>query len=252
MFRPRLIPVLLLKKDFLVKSVQFKKHQYIGDPINAVKIFNDLKADELVFLDIDASKEKRLISLDFVKDVGEEANMAFTVGGGIKSISDIRSIINAGAEKVIIGSAAYLNENFIKDAANTFGSSTISVCIDVKKNFWGTEKAWVMNGTKPIADDVVDFAKKMENFGAGEIIIQSIARDGMMNGYDIALVKKISENLTIPVVALGGAGKLSHLKDVYQQGYANGLAAGSFFVYHDENKGVLINYPKKEDLKKLK
>lgn len=249
MFRPRVIPVLLLKKEFLVKSIEFKKHKYIGDPINAVKIFNDLKADELVFLDIDATKENRLISLDFVKDVGEEANMPFCVGGGIKSISDIKKIINAGAEKVIIGSAAYLDKNFITEAANTFGSSTITVCIDVKKNFWGKEKAWVTNGTKVIDQDVIEFAKEMENAGAGEIIIQSIVKDGKMKGYDIDLVKKISENVTIPVVALGGAGKLADLEEAYHKGYANGLAAGSFFVYHDENRGVLINYPNKADLK---
>ena len=248
MFRPRVIPVLLLKKEFLVKSIQFKKHKYIGDPINAVKIFNDLKADELVFLDIDATKEGRLISLDFVKDVGEEANMPFCVGGGIKSISDIKSIINAGAEKVIIGSAAYLDKNFVAEAASTFGSSTITVCIDVKKNFWGKEKAWVTNGTKVIDENIIDFAQEMEKAGAGEIIIQSIARDGMMKGYDIDLVKRISENVTIPVVALGGAGKLSDLEEVYHKGFANGLAAGSYFVYHDENRGVLINYPNKADL----
>ena len=249
MFRPRVIPVLLLKKEFLVKSIQFKKHKYIGDPINAVKIFNDLKADELVFLDIDATKEGRLISLDFIKDVGEEANMPFCVGGGIKSISDIKSIINAGAEKVIIGTAAYLDKNFIAEAASTFGSSTITVWIDVKKSFWGKEKAWVTNGTKVIDENIIDFAQEMEKAGAGEIIIQSIARDGMMQGYDIDLVKRISENVTIPVVALGGAGKLSDLEEVYRKGFANGLAAGSFFVYHDENRGVLINYPKKTDLK---
>lgn len=248
MFRPRVIPVLLLKKDFLVKSIQFKKHKYIGDPINAVKIFNDLKADELVFLDIDATKEGRLISLDFVKDVGEEANMPFCVGGGIKSISDIRSVINAGAEKVIIGSAAYIDKNFVSEAASTFGSSTITVCIDVKNNFWGKEKAWVTNGSKVIDENIIDFAQKMERSGAGEIIIQSIARDGVMKGYDIDLVKRISENVTIPVVALGGAGKSSDLEEVYYKGFANGLAAGSYFVYNDENRGVLINYPDKADL----
>ena len=203
----------------------------------------------MVFLDIDATKEGRLISLDFIKDVGEEANMPFCVGGGIKSISDIKSIINAGAEKVIIGTAAYLDKNFIAEAASTFGSSTITVCIDVKKSFWGKEKAWVTNGTKVIDENIIDFAQEMEKAGAGEIIIQSIARDGMMQGYDIDLVKRISENVTIPVVALGGAGKLSDLEEVYRKGFANGLAAGSFFVYHDENRGVLINYPKKTDLK---
>ena len=137
MFRPRIIPVLLLKGKGLVKSIQFKNHQYLGDPINAVKILNDLKADELVFLDITASREKKIISLDFVKKVGEEANMPFAVGGGIKSIKDIQDIIASGAEKVIIGSNAINNPKFIKEASENFGSSTVTVCIDVKKkNYW--------------------------------------------------------------------------------------------------------------------
>ncbi|OFY27132.1 MAG: imidazole glycerol phosphate synthase subunit HisF [Bacteroidetes bacterium RIFOXYA12_FULL_35_11] len=251
MFRPRIIPVLLLRNLALVKSVQFKNFKYIGDPINAVKLFNDLKADELVFLDINASKEKRLISLDFIKDVGEESNMPFAAGGGIRSIDDIRKIINAGAEKVVIGTYAYENPDFIKEASDTFGSSTIVVCVDVKKKFIGGIQTWVMNGTKATGYTPVDFSKLMEEKGAGEIIIQSIERDGMMNGYDIGLIKSISEAVHIPVVALGGAGSTAHLKEAYQNGYANGLAAGSLFVYYGSNKGVLINYPERGELDML-
>lgn len=248
MFRPRIIPVLLLKDKGLVKSVEFKKYRYIGDPINAVKLFNDLRADELVFLDILATKKKRLISLDFVKDVGEEANMPFAVGGGIRSIGDIKDIIAAGAEKVIIGSYAVENPDFIKEASDTFGSSTIVVCIDVKKKFLGSETTWINNGSKSTIYNPVDLAKLMESNGVGEIIIQSIERDGKMEGYDIDLIKKISEAVKIPVVALGGAGDKSDLKKAYDEGYANGLAAGSLFVFHGSNKGVLINYPKKSEL----
>ncbi|MBU2019072.1 MAG: tRNA-dihydrouridine synthase, partial [Bacteroidetes bacterium] len=139
MFRPRVIPVLLLKDEGLVKSKQFKNHRYIGDPLNAVKIFNDLKADELIFLDIQASKKNRLVSLDLVKSIGEEANMPFGVGGGIKTLKDIQNIIANGAEKVIIGSAAVVNPNFIKEASEEFGTSTIAVCMDLKKS-WLTKK----------------------------------------------------------------------------------------------------------------
>ncbi|TXB67274.1 imidazole glycerol phosphate synthase subunit HisF [Vicingus serpentipes] len=248
MFRPRVIPVLLLKGQGLVKTVKFTKPNYIGDPINAVKIFNDLKADELVFLDILASKEKRLISLDFVKDVGEEANMPFAVGGGIRTIEDIRSIIGVGAEKVIINTYAAENPDFIKQAANTFGSSTIVVCIDVKKKRFGNLKTWILGGTKVTKYDPVEFAKLMEEKGSGEIIIQSIDRDGNMEGYDIDLIKKISEAVTVPVIALGGAAKITDLQEAYVNGYANGLAAGSMFVYHGNQKGVLINYPEKGSL----
>ena len=135
MFRPRIIPVLLLKDKGLVKSIKFKNHNYIGDPINAVKIFNDLKSDELVFLDISATKKNKLISLDFVKKVSEEANMPFAVGGGIKSLDHIQKVISSGAEKVIICSEAVRNPDFVKEASNSFGTSTVAVCIDYKKTF---------------------------------------------------------------------------------------------------------------------
>lgn len=243
MYRPRIIPVLLLNKNHLVKSVKFKDLTYIGDPINAVKIFNDMEADELVFLDITASKEKRLISLDFVREVGEEANMPFAVGGGIRSLEDIQKVTATGAEKVIIGTAAVRRPEFIKEAAANFGSSTIAVCIDVKKTFWGKEKVFTLNGSQASDYAVEDFARLMEDKGAGEIVIQSVEKDGMMQGYDLDLIKRISSAVKIPVIALGGAGNLNHLKEAYQKGFANGLAAGSIFVYQGIHKGVLINYP---------
>lgn len=248
MFRPRIIPVLLLKNLALVKSKAFKNYRYIGDPINAVRIFNDLKADELVFLDITATKENRLVSLNFVKDVGEEANMPFAVGGGIKTIDDIRKIINAGAEKVIIGTQAIEKPDFIKEASDTFGSSTIVVCIDVKKKLLGKQQVWTINGSKPSGIDPLDFALLMQDKGAGEIIIQSIEHDGMMQGYDIKLIKNITEKTSIPVIALGGAGNVNHLKQVFTEAYASGLAAGSMFVYRGTNNGVLINYLEKSEL----
>ncbi len=248
MFRPRIIPVLLLKNLALVKSIQFKNHKYIGDPINAVRIFNDLKADELVFLDIEASKENRLISLEFVKNVGEEANMPFAVGGGIKTIDDIRSVISAGAEKAIITTHAAENPDFIKEASEVFGSSTIVVGLDVKKKFLRGERTWILSGSKSTNYTPLEFAELMEKNGAGEIIIQSIEKDGKMEGYDIDLTKSISTAVSIPVVALGGAGSLEDLAKAYKDAYANGLAAGSLFVYQGKKRGVLINYPDKNEL----
>lgn len=244
MYRPRVIPVLLLKKNGLVKSRSFKDYKYIGDPINAVKIFNDSRADEIIFLDITATSENRLISTAFVRTVAEEAHMPFAVGGGIKTIQDIRSLINEGAERVVINTSAGLDPGFIEDAAAHFGSSSIVVCIDVKKDFWGKEKVWIRGGSESLKLSVTDFARLMETKGAGEIIVQSIAKDGMMSGYDTELVKRVAEAVNIPVTALGGAGNLQHLQDVYKNGYANGLAAGSMFVYHGRKNGVLINYPR--------
>ena len=243
MYRPRLIPVLLLKNKGLVKSKTFKNFKYIGDPINAVKIFNDFHADELFFLDITATKENRVIPLDLVRNIGEEAHMPFAVGGGIKTIQQIRDLIHEGAERVVINSSAGLNPDFIKEASDTFGCSTIVVCIDVKKNVWGKEKVWINNATKALSFDPVAYAMLMEEKGAGEIIVQSISRDGMMNGYDIHLIKQVSEAVTIPVVALGGAGSLQDMNEAFVSARTNGLAAGSMFVYQGAKKGVLINYP---------
>ncbi len=248
MFRPRIIPVLLLKKNILYKSRNFKDFKYIGDPINATKIFNDSKADELVFLDITATKENRIMPLEFVRNVGEEANMPFAVGGGVRSLQHIMDIINAGGEKVIINSYAAQNPSFIKEATDEFGSSTISVCIDVKKRFLGKVQTWINGGTSPTGYSPVDFAKMMEQNGAGELIIQSIERDGMMDGYDIELLKSISQAVSIPVVGLGGAGKINDFKKAYSEAHVSGCAAGSLFVYKGSRNGVLINYPEKREL----
>jgi cyclase len=251
MFRPRVIPVLLLKNLGLVKSLKFKDYNYIGDPINAVKLFNDLRADELVFLDILASKEKRTIQLSFVQKVGDECNMPFSVGGGIKTIADIKQILNAGAEKVIINSYAAENPEFIKQAAMEFGSSTIVVSIDVKKSLFGKENTYILGGSKSTNYNPVDFAKLMEEKGAGELIINSIEKDGTMEGYDLSLIKKVSEAVTVPVIACGGAGNNAHLAEGIKTGYASAVAAGSMFVYHGPRKAVLINYPSKDELQKI-
>lgn len=248
MFRPRVIPVLLLKNLGLVKSVKFKNHRYIGDPINAVKIFNDKKADELVFLDINASREDRLISLDFVHKVGDEANMPFAVGGGIKTIEDIRKILENGAEKVVINTSAFKNMDFIKKAAEAFGSSTIVVCLDVKKNIFGKYQLVYKNAEKKLKEDPVEFAQKVQDLGAGEIIIQSVDRDGTYLGYDLNLIKQISEAITIPVVALGGAKDYEDFRLAVNEANASAVAAGSMFVYHGPRHAVLISFPSKNDL----
>ncbi|MEP6705827.1 MAG: AglZ/HisF2 family acetamidino modification protein [Acidobacteriota bacterium] len=248
MFRPRIIPVLLLKDQALVKSVRFRNHKYIGDPINAVRIFNELKADELVFLDIDASRMGRLISTEFLRKVGDEASMPFSVGGGIRSMEDIKQILSAGAEKVVINTQAGSDPEFIKTASDAFGSSTIVVCIDVKKKLFSGERAWILSGSKSTRFTPLEFAGLMEQNGAGELIIQSIERDGAMTGYDIDLIRSISAAVNVPVVALGGAGKKEDLFEAYREGRASALAAGSMFVYQDNRRGVLINYPEKKEL----
>lgn len=248
MYRPRVIPVLLLKNKGLVKSERFKTFRYIGDPINAVKIFNDLRADELVFLDILASKEKRTISTEFVKNVGDEANMPFAVGGGIRSLGHISEIIAAGAEKIVINTYAVENPQFILEAANEFGSSTIVVSMDIKKKRFGKQQLFIYSGSKASGYDPIDFAKLAEEKGAGELLLNSIEGDGQMLGYDLELIQKVSDAVGIPVVACGGAGKLKHLKDAVETGHASAVAAGSMFVYHGERRAVLVNYPQQKEL----
>ncbi len=249
MFRPRIIPVLLLKNQGLVKSVRFSKEKYIGDPLNAVRLFNDLTVDELCFLDIEASIKGERISTELVKEIGEEANMPFAVGGGIKTLDDIQEIIAAGAEKVILNTVAIENPDFVNQASEAFGTSTIVVCMDVKRVGF-TKKQRVVNkrGKKNTGFKPVEYAQEMAKRGAGEIIVQSVDADGKMTGYDKELVKSISEAVEIPVVALGGAGSYSDLEVAYKELYASGVAAGSLFVYHGQNRGVLINYP---DISKL-
>lgn len=216
-----------------------------------MRLFNDLQADELVFLDISATSEGRTMSKEFVKLVGDEANMPFSVGGGIRSIKEIRQIIASGAEKVIINTYAAENSDFIREASDEFGSSTITISIDVKRNFFGKELTYINSGKKATKFNPVTFVKLMEENGAGEIIVNSIENDGMMEGYDIDLIRRVSESVRIPVVALGGAGRLSDFSKAVNEGYASAVAAGSMFVYHGPRKAVLINYPEKQQLKGL-
>ncbi|MBN1213869.1 MAG: imidazole glycerol phosphate synthase subunit HisF [Candidatus Lokiarchaeota archaeon] len=251
MFLPRIIPVLLLKGKGLVKTVKFKEPRYIGDPINAVKIFNDLKADELVFLDITASRKGRYISVDLVKDIGDEAFMPFGVGGGISNIEQIEQLLKAGAEKVIINTSAFLNPSLIEESAKIFGSQSIVVSLDVKKNFFGKYECWIKDGSEKTKINPIEYSKKVEQLGAGELIINSTDLDGTMTGYDLTLIKSIVDNVNIPVVACGGAGNLEHLRDAFLVGNAHALAAGSLFIYHGARRAVLINYPSKSEINKL-
>ncbi|MBL4655118.1 MAG: imidazole glycerol phosphate synthase subunit HisF, partial [Bacteroidia bacterium] len=174
MFRPRVIPCLLLRNLGLVKSIKFKDYTYVGDPMNAVKIFNDKQADELIFLDITATKEKREVSLELIENIGDECNMPFAVGGGIRSIKNIKEILNAGAEKVCINSFAVENPQFIQEAANEFGSSTIVASIDVKKKFMGSKQVYTQGGSKSTGLDPVKHAVHLAELGVGEILINSI------------------------------------------------------------------------------
>ncbi len=252
MFRPRLIPALTLKDKGLVKTIRFDKRRprYIGDPINAVKIFNDLGTDELLFLDITATQENRCISSELIRKIGDEAYMPFGAGGGIRTLEQISDIIAAGAEKVVISSASASNPGLIREASQKFGNQSIVVCMDVKKNFWGQYYVYTNGGNSNTRTNPSEYARRMQELGAGEIIVHSIDLDGTMKGYDLDLISSVSESVDIPVVALGGAGNTSHFREVFNLTGVS-ASAGSYFVYHGSRNAVLINYPDKQEFATL-
>lgn len=250
MLRTRIIPVLLLRNNGLVKTVKFNQGKYIGDPINAVKIFNDKEVDELVLLDIDASKENRKPNFDAIKDIASEAFMPLAYGGGINELDDIKKLFSIGVEKVIINTAALQDLKLITQAAEIFGDQSIVVCIDVTKNFWGKYQIHAHANKKQPQTDVMAFAQQAEKAGAGEIILNMVDLDGTMSGYDLKLIEKVSQGIKVPLVACGGAGNINDLKKGFDAG-ASALAAGSMFVYHGPHKAVLINFPSQQQLKEL-
>lgn len=250
MLKTRVIPCLLLKGRGLVKTLKFKNSKYIGDPINAVKIFNDKEVDELIFLDITATKEKRPPRYELIKDIASECFMPFSYGGGIKNVEQVRKLLKLGAEKVVINSAV-LNDELIKQTTEIFGNQSLIVSLDVKKNRFGKYQCFIHSGTKNLKQDPVELCKRVEKLGAGELFVNSINNDGMMNGYDLKLLKSISENVEIPVIACGGAGSIKDFEKAVTLSGVSAVSAGSMFVFHGPHKAVLINYPSYDKLKYL-
>lgn len=245
--RTRVIPVLLLTERGLVKSVQFKDERYVGDPINALKIFNDKEVDELFLIDIEATKKNVSPRFDYLRELATECFMPMGYGGGIKTPDDIKRILQIGYEKICLQAAALENPRLIESAAREFGSQAVVVCIDVKRSFLGGYKVVSRGSSKVENVKLLEWAKHVEECGAGEIIIQSVDRDGTMKGYDTEVIKSVSEAVSIPVVALGGAASVDHFKSAIQSG-ASAVAAGSMFVFYGQHRAVLINYPKLEGI----
>lgn len=247
--QPRIIPVLLLKNNGLYKTTKFKDPKYIGDPINAIKIFNEKEVDEMVFLDIMASREGKHPNFEMLKDIASECFMPLCYGGGVKSVEMIREILNIGVEKVSINSQAVRDPSLINKAANFFGSSTIVVSIDVKKNFFGKYEVFINDGQEKTSLSPVDWAKEVESRGAGELMINSIDKDGTMSGYDFNLIKSITSQVSIPVIAVGGAASTNDFVKIVKESDASAAAAGSYFVFQGKHRAVLITYPSQKDLK---
>ena len=251
MLKVRVIPCLLLKDAGLVKTIKFKNPKYVGDPINAVKIFNEKEVDELIFLDITATAEKRKPNFRLINNIASECFMPFGYGGGIRDLNDMRELFNLGVEKVIINTYAIENPSFVRSAAERFGSQSIVASIDVKKNLFGKYQVYTRGGKKAAKLDPVTFAVQMEEMGVGEIILTSIDRDGTMTGYDVDLIKKVSTSVGTPVVASGGAGKIEDFRDAVKLGGASAVAAGSYFVFRGKHRAVLITYFEVSDLERI-
>jgi cyclase len=250
MLRYRIIPVLLLKNGGLVKTTKFKKPVYVGDPINAVKIFNKKEVDELIILDITATCEKSELKFNKIEEIISEAFMPIGYGGGINKLEQIEKLFKLGVEKVILNTAANLNPDLIRQAAQTFGNQSIVVAIDIKKDLLGNNRIYTHSGSVKQNTDLVTALKIYEDSGAGEIFINSIDRDGTMTGYDVNLIRLVSENVSVPVVASGGAGKVEHFMQAIKAG-ASAVAAGAMFVFQGVHRAVLISYPEYEELEKM-
>ena len=251
MLLPRIIPCLLLHNESLIKSKRFKKFDYVGDPINTVRIFNRLEVDELIFLDILASKNQQEPSYNLIRNIANECFMPFTYGGGINSLNIANKIFDCGVEKVAINSSAISNPKLVTEIANKFGSQSVVISLDIKYNLFG--KRYLFNHSKRIKTslDPLKWGKSMQELGAGEILLTCVNNEGMWSGLDINLIKEFSSSLKIPIVAHGGAFSLDDISRAIKQGGANAVAVGSMFVYQKKGMGILVNYPSELELKKV-
>jgi cyclase len=248
MLRTRVIPALLLRNESLVKTVRFGKFTYVGDPANTVRIFNELEVDELLFLDITASKERRGPNLKVLTDIANECFMPLGYGGGIGTLDQAKAVFDVGFEKVAINSQAAANPGLIGDIAGHFGSQAVIASIDVKNGLFGGQTVRTRGGRYNTRRDPVEWAKEVEMMGAGEILLTAIDREGTWEGFDLELIKSVTDAVSIPVIAHGGAGSVEHIRQVVKQANASAVALGSMIVFQKKGMGVLVNFPANKKL----
>lgn len=250
MERARIIPVLTIDQRKLVKTVKFKKPNYIGDPVNAIKIFNDKMVDEIVVLDITASTQGREPNYELIYEMASECFSPLGYGGGVSTFEQAQRIFSLGVEKVILNTVVKTQPELIQQIADTYGSQSVVVSIDVKKKLLGGKKPHFKSGTESSSENLIDFALKMEKAGAGELLVNNIDADGTFAGYDRALIQEIASAVNIPVVACGGAASFQDMTQIISETQASAAAAGSVFVYKGNNtNSILISYPTPEDIK---
>lgn len=250
MLQTRVIPCLLLKGDTLVKTVNFKKPSYIGDPVNTARIFNELEVDELALLDISATNNNKKPDFKILAELANECFMPLSYGGGVNNFEDAKKIFQIGIEKIIINSITFTNPSFITELSEHFGNQAIVVSIDVKKNIFGKYHVYSNSGTKKQKVDPVLWAQELEKLGAGEILLTAIHQEGTWSGFDVEFTKKIANAVSIPVIANGGASSINDIKNVVKQGDASAVSLGSMVVYQNKGMGVLVNFPNQINLRK--
>lgn len=242
MRRIRTIPVLLLRNAGLYKTVNFKNPKYVGDPINTVKIFNEKETDELILLDYNASVDGRGIDYKSIEEIASEAFMPMAYGGGIKTLDDAKRVFDCGFEKVVMNSILHSDIKLVEQIGNIFGAQAVVGSIDYKKNLFGKSRVYAASGSKSAGIDPLSWAKQLEQAGVGEIMLNSIDKDGTWGGYDLATIESVSGNISVPLIACGGAGSVDDLRSAVKAG-ASAVAAGSMFVYQKKGMGVLISFP---------
>ena len=251
MLRPRIIPSLLIKDKGLVKTVNFKNPKYVGDPINAVRIFNEKEVDELAIFDIDATLLNNEPDYSLIERLANQSMMPLCYGGGVKTVEQAQRIFSLGIEKIALSSAVIINPDLISQISDRVGSQSVIVVLDVKKKLFGGYEVYINSGAKATGINPFKFVEQAQRLGAGEIVINSIDRDGLMNGYDMDLIRKVRDKVTLPMTVLGGAGSLDDIKKVIDEHGVIGVAAGSLFVFKGPYKAVLINYPNLEQKQNL-
>ncbi|MGE6397491.1 AglZ/HisF2 family acetamidino modification protein [Chryseobacterium scophthalmum] len=251
MLRPRIIPSLLIQDNGLVKTVNFKNPKYVGDPINAVKIFNEKEVDELAIFDIDATTKGLEPNYSLIERIANQSRMPLCYGGGVKTVEQAQKIFGLGIEKIALSSSVLQNPDLIKQIADRVGAQSVIVVLDVKKKLLGGYEVYTHNGKKSTGINPFKFIEQAQELGAGEIVINSIDQDGVMKGYDMSLIEKAREKTSLPMTVLGGAGSLEDIKKVIDKHKIIGVAAGSLFVFKGKYKAVLINYPTKDEKENL-
>ncbi|MET3839608.1 AglZ/HisF2 family acetamidino modification protein [Bradyrhizobium sp. OAE829] len=247
---PRIIPCLLIEHGRLVKTTKFTDPKYVGDPLNAVRIFNEKEVDELIFLDICASRERSEIDYDLISSIASECFMPFAYGGGLHNLDQVRRVLRNGAEKVILSTAALENPGLISSVADEFGSQSVVVSVNIKRKLFGAYCVFDPRNKKNLSLDPLHFVKQCVEYGAGELFLNDVDRDGTRAGYDDALIRSVSQHVDVPVVACGGASSVEDLKRAIDVG-ASAVAAGSLFVLHGKHRAVLITYPEREKLERM-